>query len=86
MFGEVSDKHVNLVVEGSLLPPIKPIKYENVSDKYLMIWLELLVNGVDNSNQFLFGSEQIKVNTSKLIMFYAKSPFLFYSEIELFLK
>ncbi|KAK9294919.1 hypothetical protein QLX08_010612 [Tetragonisca angustula] len=60
MFGEVSDKHVNLVVEGSLLPPIKPIKYENVSDKYLMIWLELLVNGVDNSNQFLFGSEQIK--------------------------
>ncbi|KAF3423855.1 hypothetical protein E2986_05841 [Frieseomelitta varia] len=60
MFGDVSNKHVNLVVEGSLLPPIKPIKYENVSDKYLMIWLELLANETDNSNQFLFGSEQIK--------------------------
>ncbi|KAK1131690.1 hypothetical protein K0M31_015851 [Melipona bicolor] len=57
MFGEVSNKHVNLMVEGSLLPPIK---YENVSDKYLMIWLELLVNGANNSNQFLFGSKQIK--------------------------
>ncbi|KOX78697.1 P protein [Melipona quadrifasciata] len=57
MFGEVSDKHVNLMVEGSLLPPIK---YENVSDKYLMIWLELLVNEANNSNQFLFESKQIK--------------------------
>ena len=75
MFGEVSDKHVNLVVEGSLLPPVK---YENVSDKYLMIWLELLVNEANNTNQFLFGSKQVRVNTFKLIIHVLCKKFFFY--------
>lgn len=64
MFGQVPSKHINLMIEGSLLPPIKmkPVEYTNVSDRYLMVWLELLVGQANNTNQFLLGSEEIKVN------------------------
>nr|XP_033201625.1 P protein-like [Bombus vancouverensis nearcticus] len=62
MFGQVPSKHINLMIEGSLLPPIKmkPVEYKNVSDRYLMVWLELLVGQANNTNQFLLGSEEIK--------------------------
>ncbi|XP_068979138.1 P protein-like [Bombus flavifrons] len=62
MFGQVPSKHINLMIEGSLLPPIKmkPVEYTNVSDRYLMVWLELLVDQANNTNQFLLGSKEIK--------------------------
>lgn len=60
MYGEIPRKYISIMLEGSLLPPAKPIEYANISDRYLMIWLELLFN--EDNNQFFNGYEEIKVS------------------------
>ncbi|XP_076623101.1 P protein [Colletes latitarsis] len=54
MYDDVTDKRISVTVEGSLLPPIKSAHYSNVSERCLMLWLELQIyeaNGID-SKQF----------------------------------
>ncbi|XP_043789290.1 P protein-like [Apis laboriosa] len=60
MYGEIPRKYISIMLEGSLLPPVKPIEYANISDRYLMIWLEFLFNEDNKSNQFFNGYEEIK--------------------------
>ncbi|XP_016915306.2 P protein-like isoform X1 [Apis cerana] len=60
MYGEIPRKYISIMLEGSLLPPVKPIEYANISDRYLMIWLELLFNEDNKTNQFFNGYEEIK--------------------------
>lgn len=61
MYGEIPRKYISIMLEGSLLPPVKPIEYANISDRYLMIWLEFFED--NKTNQFFNGYEEIKVTT-----------------------
>ncbi|XP_012344247.1 P protein-like isoform X1 [Apis florea] len=58
MYGEIPRKYISIMLEGSLLPPVKPIEYANISDRYLMIWLEFFED--NKTNQFFNGYEEIK--------------------------
>ncbi|CAL7951356.1 unnamed protein product [Xylocopa violacea] len=60
MYGEVTGKQISVTLEGSLLPPIKSGEYANLSARYLIVWLELLVNETNSTDRFLFGSENNK--------------------------
>lgn len=63
MNGEISGREISVTIEGSLLPPIQSKEYTNVSDRYLMVWLELLVNEMNNTDEFFSAhSRQIKVS------------------------
>lgn len=61
MYGEIPRKYISVMLEGSLLPPVKPIEYANISDRYLMIWLEFFED--NKINQLFNGYEEIKVST-----------------------
>lgn len=61
MYGEIPRKYISVMLEGSLLPPVKPIEYANISDRYLMIWLEFFED--NKTNQLFNGYEEIKVST-----------------------
>lgn len=61
MYGEIPRKYISIMLEGSLLPPVKPIEYANISDRYLMIWLEFFED--NKTNQFFNGYKEIKVTT-----------------------
>ena len=61
MHGDVSGREISVTIEGSLLPPIQSKEYTNISDRYLMVWLELLVNETNNTDEFFsVHSKQIK--------------------------
>ncbi|XP_076244373.1 P protein [Calliopsis andreniformis] len=44
MHGNTFSQHISVTVEGSLLPAMKSNQYMNVSERYLMLWLELLID------------------------------------------
>lgn len=67
MYGEIPRKYISIMLEGSLLPPVKPMEYANISDRYLMIWLEFLFNEDNKSNQFFNEYEEIKVSMYRII-------------------
>lgn len=48
--GLVASKQISIIIEGSLLPPIKEDLNTNLSTHYLMIWLSVLVNEYNDSN------------------------------------
>ncbi|KAK2576947.1 hypothetical protein KPH14_005560 [Odynerus spinipes] len=48
--GLVASKRISIIIEGSLLPPIKEDLNANLSAHHLMIWLSLLVNDHNDSN------------------------------------
>nr|XP_012134755.1 PREDICTED: P protein-like [Megachile rotundata] len=57
MHGDISGKVIGVTIEGSLLPPVQSAKdTANVSDRYLMVWLELLIHETNSTIQSL--SEQ----------------------------
>ncbi|XP_076379456.1 P protein isoform X3 [Megalopta genalis] len=39
--GDISSKQIDVIIEGSLLPPTKLPSHMNISERYLMLWLEL---------------------------------------------
>lgn len=49
------------MIEGSLLPPTNITEYKNVSEKYLMVWLEVKLFEENYTNPLFQHSEQIKV-------------------------
>ncbi|XP_015430492.1 PREDICTED: P protein [Dufourea novaeangliae] len=49
--GDISSKHISVVVEGSFLPPAKLMSHMNVSERYLMLWLELTHNTININNK-----------------------------------
>lgn len=61
LYGNVCSRQVSIMLEGSLLPPAKSLAdYANVSESYLMVWLELTFNETNNTNQFLFEPGEMK--------------------------
>ena len=61
MYGNISGKQISVTIEGSLLPSNKLDEHTNVSERYLMLWLELLIAEGNDTDQSPFGySKQIK--------------------------
>ncbi|XP_017792609.1 PREDICTED: P protein-like [Habropoda laboriosa] len=60
MHGSITGKQISVILEGSLLPSVKYTKYTNTTDRYLLVWLELLVNQANNTNPLSFRSEQVQ--------------------------
>ncbi|XP_076289649.1 P protein [Lasioglossum baleicum] len=67
MHGDISSKQIDVIIEGSLLPPAKLPSHMNVSQKYLMLWLELTENERSTINKSSTGfSNYIKKNVSEV--------------------
>lgn len=67
MRGDISGKVIGVTIEGSLLPPVQPKEIANVSDRYLMVWLELLLHDTNSTNQF-FSERPVIKNISSVWM------------------
>ncbi|XP_076162409.1 P protein isoform X2 [Ptiloglossa arizonensis] len=59
--GDISSKQITVMIEGSLLPPTNITEYKNVSEKYLMVWLEVKLFEENYTNPLFQHSEQIKI-------------------------
>ncbi|XP_078053556.1 P protein [Augochlora pura] len=50
LHGDISSKQINVIIEGSLLPPAKLPSHVNISERYLTLWLELTEMKTNTTN------------------------------------
>ncbi|XP_031837622.1 P protein isoform X2 [Nomia melanderi] len=68
LHGDILSKQINVVVEGALLPPAKLTSDRNISERYLMMWLELTESETDITNKSSIEVSHRFKNVSELWM------------------
>lgn len=77
MYGDIFGKQISVAVEGALLPTPDASRAAHVSNRYLKLWLELLLDERNHTDQQYEYSKEIRVMDTLLHAIWILVSFVF---------